>query len=125
EPEFSTAPPEAGPLQEPCMSAPAPDDAQASQDHVTICHIPPGNPANAHSITVGAPAVSAHLAHGDTLGACGSGGGGGGSGGGGGCVMTGLPCQGGGCCTSLTCVLPSGELCGADGMGCTCQVVIN
>lgn len=37
---------------------------------VTICHIPPGNPANAHSITVGAPAVRAHLAHGDTIGAC-------------------------------------------------------
>jgi len=31
----------------------------------TICHIPPGNPANAHTITVGRPAVSAHLAHGD------------------------------------------------------------
>ena len=37
---------------------------------VTICHIPPGNPANAHSITVGAPAVRAHLAHGDSIGAC-------------------------------------------------------
>jgi hypothetical protein len=39
-------------------------------DKVTICHIPPGNPANAHTITVGAPAVPAHLAHGDHLGAC-------------------------------------------------------
>ena len=37
---------------------------------VTICHIPPGNPANAHTINVGAPAVDAHLRHGDTLGAC-------------------------------------------------------
>jgi hypothetical protein len=37
---------------------------------VTICHIPPGNPDNAHTITVGAPAVPAHLAHGDTLGPC-------------------------------------------------------
>jgi hypothetical protein len=37
---------------------------------VTICHIPPGNPSNAHSITVGSPAVRAHLDHGDVLGAC-------------------------------------------------------
>ena len=36
----------------------------------TICHIPPGNHANAHTITVGNPAVAAHLAHGDKLGAC-------------------------------------------------------
>jgi len=34
----------------------------------TICHIPPGNPANAHTITVGAPAVAAHEAHGDDVG---------------------------------------------------------
>lgn len=37
---------------------------------VQICHIPPGNPANAHTITVGADAVAAHLAHGDSLGPC-------------------------------------------------------
>ena len=37
---------------------------------VTICHIPPGNPSNAQTITVGAAAVNAHLNHGDTLGAC-------------------------------------------------------
>ena len=35
-----------------------------------ICHIPPGNPANAHEITIGEPAIKAHLAHGDTLGDC-------------------------------------------------------
>lgn len=39
-------------------------------DKVVICHIPPGNPANAHTIVVGAPAVKAHLAHGDHLGEC-------------------------------------------------------
>ncbi len=44
--------------------------AGASDHRVTICHIPPGNPDNAHTITVGAPAVSAHLDHGDTIGAC-------------------------------------------------------
>src|SRR4051812_49209636 len=42
---------------------------------VLICHIPPGNPANAHSICVGAPAVPAHQSHhGDLIGACASGG---------------------------------------------------
>ena len=43
----------------------------AGADKVTICHIPPGNPGNAHTITVGAPAVEKHVAnHGDTVGAC-------------------------------------------------------
>lgn len=38
---------------------------------VTICHYPPGNPGNRHTITVGAAAVNAHVAnHGDTVGAC-------------------------------------------------------
>jgi hypothetical protein len=40
-------------------------------EKVEICHIPPGNPGNEHTITVGSPAVPAHLAHGDHLGACG------------------------------------------------------
>ena len=40
-------------------------------DHPVICHIPPGNPDNAHTITVGAPAVAAHMAnHGDRSGPC-------------------------------------------------------
>jgi hypothetical protein len=37
---------------------------------VTICHIPPGNPANRRTLTVGASAVPAHLAHGDFVGPC-------------------------------------------------------
>ena len=45
-------------------------------EKVDICHRPPGNPANAHPITVGAPALPAHLAHGDNVGACEGGGGG-------------------------------------------------
>ena len=32
--------------------------------------IPPGNPDNAHTITVGADALDAHLAHGDSEGEC-------------------------------------------------------
>ncbi len=36
----------------------------------TVCHIPPGNPANMHTICVGNPAVPAHMAHGDFLGPC-------------------------------------------------------
>src|SRR5215831_11098400 len=37
----------------------------------TICHIPPGNPSNAHTICVGNAAVPAHVTnHGDSIGAC-------------------------------------------------------
>jgi len=38
----------------------------------TICHVPPGNPSNSHTIRVANSAVAAHLAHGDYLGECGS-----------------------------------------------------
>jgi hypothetical protein len=41
--------------------------AMAGEPTVSICHIPPGNPGNSHSITVGPSAVPAHLAHGDQL----------------------------------------------------------
>lgn len=41
-----------------------------NREKVLICHIPPGNPDNAHTISVGSAAVAAHLAHGDSLGAC-------------------------------------------------------
>jgi len=44
----------------------------APKPKVTICHIPPGNPGNAHTITVGGKAADSHIAnHGDTLGPCG------------------------------------------------------
>ncbi len=46
------------------------DDDGGQGNKVTLCHIPPGNPEAAHTIRVGAAAVSAHLAHGDTLGPC-------------------------------------------------------
>ena len=38
---------------------------------VLICHIPPGNPSNMHTICVGASAVEPHQTlHGDSIGAC-------------------------------------------------------
>lgn len=37
---------------------------------VPICHFPPGNPDNHHTILVDVAAVPAHRAHGDTLGPC-------------------------------------------------------
>ncbi len=37
---------------------------------ITICHCPPGNPDNCHTITIDPAALPAHLAHGDTLGPC-------------------------------------------------------
>ena len=39
-------------------------------DKVVICHVPPGNPDNAHTISVSPSALEAHLAYGDTVGAC-------------------------------------------------------
>ena len=42
--------------------------AQATK--VDICHIPPGNPDNAHTITISESAVSTHLDHGDREGPC-------------------------------------------------------
>jgi len=39
-------------------------------DKVAICHIPPGNPDNAHTITVSQSALAAHLGHGDYEGEC-------------------------------------------------------
>lgn len=67
----------------------------ADKKKTTICHVPPGNPANAHTLCIGNAAVPAHLRHHpDYLGPChderpcgpsGAGGGGGaGSGGAGG-----------------------------------------
>ena len=47
------------------------DGDDDGEDHkVTICHIPPGNPDNAKTHTIDQSALPAHLAHGDTEGAC-------------------------------------------------------
>ena len=42
--------------------------AQAAK--IEICHIPPGNPGNWHTITINANALPAHQAHGDLVGSC-------------------------------------------------------
>lgn len=117
---------------------------------VDICHIPPGNPANAHTIHVSSSAVPAHLAHGDLLGACeyepdagdeGDGGdagvpdggsdggsdGGGPADGGGACVIEYDPCQRSAeCCSGLYCSDPSGTECPDPDAGtdCSCQRII-
>jgi hypothetical protein len=44
--------------------------AVAAGTKVDVCHVPPGNPDNAHTITISENAVSAHLDHGDRIGAC-------------------------------------------------------
>ncbi len=41
-----------------------------NMNKVAVCHIPPGNPANAHSICISENGVPAHLAHGCRLGIC-------------------------------------------------------
>ena len=43
--------------------------AQA-EPKITICHLPPGNPENIQTITVGLPSLPAHLDHGDGIGDC-------------------------------------------------------
>jgi len=44
--------------------------ASGAEKQMTICHIPPGNPAKKTTITIGESAWPAHQAHGDTEGAC-------------------------------------------------------
>jgi hypothetical protein len=44
--------------------------AQSSGQKVPVCHIPPGNPAEARTIYVGASSMPAHVAHGDFSGDC-------------------------------------------------------
>ena len=56
------------------MTTPTALTAGDGEEKWTICHVPPGNPENAHTITVGFPAVVAHFANhsGDTYGECGA-----------------------------------------------------
>jgi len=111
---------EPGDIEEdaPASQALAKGSAKGGDAKVTVCHVPPGNPDNAHAIEVGAAAVGAHLAHGDTLGDCDAGDEGEGDGGGdegdegggltpGGsgpvCAADGAACSAGADCCSGTC----------------------
>jgi len=44
--------------------------AEFSDKKVNVCHIPPGNSDNAHTITISINALRAHFAHGDYLDEC-------------------------------------------------------
>ncbi|MCA1826896.1 MAG: hypothetical protein LC689_08145 [Myxococcales bacterium] len=66
--------------------------AAAADKKVIICHVPPGNPSNSHTISVGESAVSAHLGHGDEVGACATG-----------CLVDAAICDDGNACTSDSC----------------------
>jgi hypothetical protein len=46
------------------------DDDHDGKGRITICHIPPGNAAARHTITVSESAWDAHRKHGDRRGAC-------------------------------------------------------
>ena len=41
-----------------------------NEDKFEICHIPPGNPDNAHTISIDVDGVEDHIGHGDILGPC-------------------------------------------------------
>lgn len=47
-----------------------PEEWKCGNNKVTVCHIPPGNPENAHDICINKNAVESHLDHGDYLGPC-------------------------------------------------------
>lgn len=46
------------------------DTEACEPEKVAICHVPPGNPGNRHTIYVGEAALPAHLGHGDFRGPC-------------------------------------------------------
>lgn len=75
---YSTADGESQTMSISLESSPLIDDVESvkilfiggDEEISLICHIPPGNSGNSHTISVSANAVSAHLNHGDSTGAC-------------------------------------------------------
>ncbi len=57
------------PAAPPPLSA-AKEGAAQEGGLIEVCHCPPGNPDNCHTILINPAALPAHLAHGDTLGRC-------------------------------------------------------
>jgi hypothetical protein len=53
-----------------CLSFSFSEGNTKNGDKIAICHIPPGNPANVHTIVISVNALPAHLAHGDAIGDC-------------------------------------------------------
>ncbi len=53
-----------------CMSFSFSEGSNANNHKVYVCHIPPGNPANMHTIYISWRAVAAHEAHGCYIGFC-------------------------------------------------------
>jgi hypothetical protein len=52
------------------LQNPTTTDPTTGTQSITICHVPPGNPGRARTITIDASAWFAHQGHGDTQGAC-------------------------------------------------------
>ena len=52
------------------VCVPDSDPCECTDGRVTICHISPGHPEIAHTITIGCRALAAHLRHGDHCGPC-------------------------------------------------------
>jgi hypothetical protein len=52
------------------LVVPLAGSATADANKVEVCHAPPGNPDNFHTITISESALAIHLAHGDVAGAC-------------------------------------------------------
>ena len=71
--------------------------AHAGERKVIICHFPPGNPENPHTISVSERALPAHLEHGDFVGGCPTG-----------CQLEPSICDDGDVCTFDVC-LPNGQ----------------
>ena len=53
-----------------CLMALCASAAVAGNAKVQVCHLPPGNPANFHTIKINENALPAHLGHGDLPGVC-------------------------------------------------------